>query len=226
MLVSIRITKAAISARSRGLAWTISELLRKSAVTRPRTARPACSSSACVLEEFVDRRLGIDRRRMFEPEDPELGRRWHRLVELRHEVDNRLDVLLPTDEQQGIRLDQRSDADRALPREIDLFVEAIKQCAEGLTGDMLEWVNNNLRLGLLAQLLDLLNQLPHPGNVPFVTADDNHVRAFKELDIDRPDGPATEQFGRRRPEAFAGEGRPRGLAFGRFLLLARLFCLI
>ena len=120
---------------------------------------------------------------MLEREDFEPRRGRHRLIELLNQLLGHPHVFGAADEQQGVRLAERRDADVADSLGEHLLVEPREQRAERAAIDVLQLVDFDRRHGDGAELLDLIDDFHHALHVALVAAEHDHVEPFDEFDL-------------------------------------------
>ena len=119
----------------------------------------ARSKSASVLEEVLQRLLDLRSRAVLQPKDFGLRLRCDRSIELLHQLFRCNDSVAPTDDQNRIRLHQWQHRNSALSAAHEIFANLADNFGDRFTLSVLEWINTNLRLGILADEFQLLNDL-------------------------------------------------------------------
>ncbi len=189
---------SATSAMSRGLAWTIREVVRGSAVTWIAGLNPPRSTKAFWIVVCAAQRRGV-----FEMEDLELGPRNRRLVETGDEVLHRFHVFRAAHDQDRVGHRQGRDAHGALPRQVNFVIQGLDQGGHGLAFDVLHQQDVDRRLGFsrgsVRSAARLPSTAPRPARCPAAPA----RRARRS----RPSAPGSRS-GKDLPSS-AGSADPR-----------------
>ncbi len=133
--------------------------------------------------EIADVRFRIHGRHVQQPEDLDPRFRCHRLIQLLDQVHRGGDVFQATDQQNGIRLHQGRDAQRALARLEHFAVNLRHQSRHRFTVGVFQRLDLNLRTSHLALLFDFIDDLLNPLDVTAVTTQDEDAEFRDEFDL-------------------------------------------